>query len=106
MIAAIQRAHYVEGRRVVDDETLVELARTLGLDAAAFRPALAAAPIDRHIQNTRALMRRHGLQGFPSFLLEQADTLERLPHEGCYGRPDAFVSAIRTAAAERQRVTA
>ena len=27
MIGAIQRAHYVEGRRVVDDDTLVEAAR-------------------------------------------------------------------------------
>ncbi len=50
-------------------------------------------------------MRRHGLQGFPSFLLERDGTLERLSHEGCYGRPDAFVSNIHAAAGGR-RVTA
>ena len=107
MIAAIQRAHYVEGRRVIEDDTLVETTRALGLDTTIFRSTLAATPVDRHIQETRTLMRCHGLQGFPSFLLEQAGTLERLPHEGCYGRPDAFVSAIRNAAlTDGPRVTA
>ena len=99
MVAAIQHAHYVEGRRVADDEVLVDVARTAGLDPAAFRKALTAAPVDRHIQDTRTLMRRHGLQGFPSFLLEQKGALERVPHESFYGRPGAFVSAIRTAVA-------
>ncbi len=107
MVAAIQHAHYVEGRRVADDEVLVDAARTVGLDTAAFQAALTAAPVDRHIQDTRTLMRRHGLQGFPSFLLEQKCALERVPHESFYGRPDAFVSAIRTAAAvQDRRVTA
>ena len=106
MVASIQHAHYVQGRRVVDDEVLIESARMAGLDAAAFRQALAVVPVDRHIEDTRALMRRHGLHGFPSFLLERDGVLERLPHESCYGRPDAFVSAIRTAAVQSRRVTA
>ena len=106
MIAAIQHAHYVEGRRVVEDEVLAEAASMIGLDAAAFRQALAAAPVDLHVQDTRALMRRHGLQGFPGFLLEHGGTLERLAHENCYGRPDAFVAAIRAAATTDRRVPA
>ncbi len=103
MIGAVQHAHYVGGRRVVDDAILVEAARTIGLGPAPFRQALSEAPVDRHIQDTRTLMRRHGLQGFPSFLLEREGALERLPHEGCYGRPDGFVSLIRQAAPERGR---
>ncbi len=103
MIAATQHAHYVEGRRVVDDEVLVDVARTIGLDPKPFREALTAAPIDRHVQDTRSLMRRHGLQGFPSFLLEQDGALERLPHESCYGRPDDFVWAIYNAAKAHDR---
>ena len=103
MVAAIQHAHYVEGRRVADDEILVDAARTVGLNPSAFQAALTAAPVDRHIQDTRILMRRHGLQGFPSFLLEQKGALERVPHESFYGRPDAFVSAIRTAAVVKDR---
>ena len=106
MVAAVQHAHYVEGRRVVNDAVLADAAREIGLDAAAFGRALAQAPVDRHIQDTRAMMRHHGLQGYPSFLLEREGALERLPHEACYGQPDAFVAAIRTAVAERPRVVA
>ncbi|WP_375381789.1 DsbA family protein [uncultured Sphingomonas sp.] len=101
MVKAIQHAHYVAGQPVVDDEVLVVAAATAGLDTAAFRDAIAAVPVDRHIQDTRSLMRRHGLQGFPSFLLERDGILEHLPHEGCYGRPDAFVAAIRAAVLSR-----
>ena len=107
MVAAIQRAHYVEGRRVVEDAVLIETARTSGLDPVRFGDAMSQAPVDRHIDDTRTLMRRHGLQGFPSFLLEREGTVERISHEACYGRPDAFVSMIRNAAtAGKQRLSA
>ena len=46
-------------------------------------------------------MRRHGLGGFPSFLVENGGYVARLSHEGCYGRPDAFVAAIREVAGSR-----
>ena len=101
MIAAIQRAHYVEGRRVVEDAVLVEAAGALGLDPMRFTQALQTPPVDAHIQATRRLMRGHGLQGFPSFLLERDSRVARLPHEACYGRPADFVAAIQTAAAPR-----
>ena len=98
MLAAIQRAHYVEGRRVVEDAVLTEAAGAIGLDPSRFTQALRAAPVDAHIQATRQLMRSHGLQGFPSFLVERDGRVERLLHEGCYGRPAAFVAAVQTPA--------
>ena len=98
MIAAVQRAHYVEGRRVVEDAVLTEAAGAIGLDPSRFTQVLRAAPVDAHIQATRQLMRSHGLQGFPSFLVERDGRVERLPHEGCYGRPAAFVAAFETPA--------
>jgi len=42
MIARLQRAHYVEGRRIADTDVLVQLAAEPGLDAAAFREHLHA----------------------------------------------------------------
>ena len=105
MIGAVQRAHYVEGRRVVDDEVLAEAAGTVGLPPASFRRALGEVPVDRHIADTHALMHRHGLRGFPSFLLEQDGAFERLPHEDCYGRSDSFVALIhRAASAQEEQV--
>lgn len=106
MIAAVQRAHYVEGLRVVDDRVLGDAARTIGLDPARFADALRLSPVDAHIRHTRRLMQRHGLAGFPSFLLERAGDIVRLPHEACYGRPAAFVSALHDAAARNGRVSA
>ena len=107
MIGAIQRAHYVEGRRVVDDAVLADAAESIGLDRARFLGALAAAPVDAHIAATRKLMRGHGLQGFPSFLLEREGEVTRLAHEACYGRPDAFVALVGERAPSRgQRVNA
>ncbi len=95
MIAAVQHAHYVEGLRVVDDAVLAGAARTIGLDPVRFTEALRTVPVDAHIQETRSLMRRHGLQGFPGFLLEREDGIVRLSHEACYGRPEAFVAMMR-----------
>ena len=102
MIGAVQRAHYRDGRRVVEDEVLVDCARAIGLDPQRFRDALEQTPVDAHVADTRALMRRHGLGGFPSFLVGHGGALARLPHEGCYGQPDAFVAAVREAADDRR----
>ncbi len=96
MIAAIQHAHYVEGRPVVDDRVLAEAAGAIGLDSSLFAEALRSAPVEAHIQATRRLMRNHGLHGFPSFLLQHDGGIARLAHEECYGRPAEFVAAIRT----------
>ena len=98
MIAAIQHAHYVEGRAVVDETVLAEAAGAIGLDRSRFSQAMQSAPVDAHVQATRRLMRDYGLHGFPSFLLQHDGGVARLPHEGCYGRPAEFVGAIRTLA--------
>lgn len=94
MMVAIQRAHYVEGRAVVSEDVLADLAVGLGLSGAAFATLLREVPADRHIDETRGLMRRLGIGGFPGFLLEEAGEFSRLPHEPFYGRPDRFVEQI------------
>ncbi|WP_112662113.1 DsbA family protein [Microvirga flavescens] len=94
MVSAIQLAHYVEGRRVVEEPVLVSLAAGIGLPEAAFTQALHAVPVDAHIDETRGLMARLGLGGFPSLILEQDGNLYALPHQQFYGQPDAFRQAL------------
>ena len=94
MIGAIQQAHYVEGRKVVDEDVLLEAAGTLGLSMQSFRQAFHSVAVDDHIERTRALMRQWGLSGFPSFLVEQDGAFRPLSHEIYYGQPAAFVDAI------------
>ena len=94
MMHAIQRAHYVEGRPVVEATVLAETARAIGLDQDAFRHALDVAPVDAHLARTRQLMRRFGMRGFPSFALERGPDLIPIRHEPFYGRPEAFLHAV------------
>ncbi|MFT3905227.1 MAG: DsbA family protein [Steroidobacteraceae bacterium] len=94
MLRAIQRAHYVEGRRVVEEDVLRDLAESLGLAAADFAQALAHAEVDEHVAATRALMARAGVHGFPGFLLERGGRLARVEHTSFYGHPAEFVNAI------------
>ena len=97
MLHAIQHAHYVEGRRVVEPAVLADVADGIGLDRARVVEALNAVPVDTHIADTRARMRRHGLRGFPSFVLERGDDFTRVPHEAFYGQPQGFVRALGAA---------
>lgn len=94
MIAAIQRAHYVHGRRVVDPDTLADLAQSIGLDESAFRKRYASAFVAEHIEDSRGMMRQFGLHGFPTFLLEISGQFVRLQHEPLYGKPDEFKKLV------------
>ncbi|OJY74062.1 MULTISPECIES: DsbA family protein [unclassified Rhizobium] len=95
MLRAIQHAHYVEGRRVVDVAVLTAVAGTIGLAENAFSLALESVAVDEHIAAARRLMQRAGLRGFPGFLLERGADLIRVEHEPFYGRPAEFVRAIK-----------
>ena len=98
MLHAIQTAHYVAGRRVVDLEILSDVAASIGLDAHAFEQSFDLAGAGVHIASTRAFMERLGLRSFPSFVLERGPELIGLPHDEFYGRPTAFADAVAEAA--------
>lgn len=93
LLAQLQIAHYVEGRRIADRTVLIDVATQLGLEAAAFAAALDAqsgAAFQAHIQQTRALMRQTGAQAFPSFVLERDGLFQTLDFSNFIGRPQEF----------------
>lgn len=94
MIAAIQKSHYVDGRRVVDVNVLAEIAINIGLNESEFRTQYAAVPVAEHIETAQEMMHRFGLHGFPTFLLERAGRFARLHHEPLYGMPDEFKALV------------
>ena len=98
MMSAIQRAHYVDGRRVVQDQVLTDIAGSIGLDATVFAAVLQDVAVDQHIQQTRRLMEKHALHGFPSFLVQIGQAYARLPHEMLYGQPDRFLETLQAEA--------
>ena len=61
-LRAIQHAHYVEGRRVVEVSVLTAVAGSIGLAENEFTRALETAAVDDHIAATGRLMQHAGLR--------------------------------------------
>jgi predicted DsbA family dithiol-disulfide isomerase len=68
MIERLYRAYFTEGRSVFDQDSLVDLAVDVGLDAEAVRDALRAGRYDSAVQEDVDLARRIGITGVPFFV--------------------------------------
>nr|WP_281419286.1 DsbA family protein [Marinobacterium ramblicola] len=98
MQAAIQHAHYVDGCRVSELDTLVELAAGLGLEAEPFRSAFSqqSESVMAHIDETRRMLDANGGGGFPTLLLETEGGLRRLEVSSYYGQPERWTQFLHT----------
>lgn len=93
MLARQQRAHYVEGRRIADAAVLQALATDIGLDSQAFATqstALAGAPTQAHVADSRQWLARAGGHGFPTLALVRGAQLTLLEAGAWLGRPEAW----------------
>lgn len=93
MLARLQQAHYVEGRRIAEFTVLEDLAAQLGLDVAVFRGAydqLQGAATQAHIEQSRALLARIGGHGFPTFALERDGRFTIVDIGPYLGQPEAW----------------
>ena len=90
MLRAIQHAHYEQGLHVVQEATLVDIAKSVGLDATAFVEALRSVPVDRHIAESREFMSYIGAQGFPTFVMQIGDDWLGVPHGRFAAAPAKF----------------
>lgn len=94
LLHRLQRAHYVEGRRIADTDTLRALASDIGLDGEAFAAAmrqLEGEPAARHIEESRNSLSAVGGHGFPTFALERPGQGWAVLDIGPYlGRPAAW----------------
>ncbi len=99
MLAQLQVAHYVEGRRIADRAILIDVAATLGLDPAAYADALdhqSGDAVRAHFHATQALMAQVGAQGFPSVVLETGGVLKNVNLASYLGRPHDFQDWLRS----------
>ena len=97
MLARIQKAHYVEGRRVADRVVLVGLAADIGLPGVTFKPMLekvAGPTAPKHIAASRDLLRRVGGQGFPTFVFDAGRGLETLDAARYFGHVPTWQEAL------------
>jgi len=110
MVHRLQRAHYVEGRRIADAGVLNAVATELGFDAEAFASTfarLSGEATSQHIAASRQLLQRAGGQGFPTFLLTPADgPASRVDIGPWLGRADEWKAQLSAFAAPPQPAAA
>lgn len=97
MLKALQRAHYREGRRIVESTTIAEVAESIGLDKARFIAAFEATKqgeLAQHLESTHELMRKVGAHGYPTFVAQIGGNIELLPHERFYGNAMGFAELV------------
>ncbi len=98
LLARVQRAHYVEGRRIAETAVLSNLAAEIGLRREAFAVAFEqvhGASTKAHIGTTRALLARVGGSGFPTFALERDGTFTSVDVTPYLGRAELWESWLR-----------
>jgi putative protein-disulfide isomerase len=98
MLARLQIAHYVEGLRLTDTTTLIDLAAWLDIDRARFAQAFEAlrgAPTQAHIEASRALMARVGARGFPTVVLERQQGFVVVDLTPFHQRVDAWAAWLQ-----------
>jgi putative protein-disulfide isomerase len=98
LLARLQTAHYVEGRRIADRDVLVDLAESIGLDPQVFNAAFSeilGADTQAHIKNSRQWLAKIGGQGFPTLALEQDEQLHLIDISPWLGKPEAFAEWLR-----------
>ncbi len=67
--------HFVEGRDINDEATLIEAAVNLGLDEAAIKQALAFDDYAMHVRNEENWAANNGVKGVPFFLIDDQVSL-------------------------------
>lgn len=93
LLHRMQRAHYVEGRRIADPAVLRALAVEIGLDAEAFDAACEqaqGAETAAHIAASRRLLAQVGGTGFPTLALERNGAFTLLEPSRYLGRPEQW----------------
>jgi len=79
MTRAIQQAYYLEARNPSEEQTLIEIAKTIGLDDSHFSRDLGSKQTQDTLLDEIALSRNLGISSFPSLMLKQEDQMNRIP---------------------------
>jgi putative protein-disulfide isomerase len=102
LLARIQTAHYVEGRRIAEVAVLADLAEELGIDRETFAAEYAAMSGERtqdHIADSRRLLAQVGGHGFPTLVLERDGNFEVLDTGHWLGRTEEFQAHLKQVSA-------
>jgi putative protein-disulfide isomerase len=98
MLSRVQTAHYVHGRRISERSTLVDIAKSLGLDEQVFGKLLDQTLIDglqSHLAEAHRLLTIVGRRGYPTFILERDGDLQQVDSASYLGKSEPWVEHLR-----------
>ncbi len=98
MLSRVQTAHYVHGRRISERSTLVDIAKSLGLDEQVFGKLLDQTLIDglqSHLAEALRLLTIVGRRGYPTFILERDGDLQQVDSASYLGKSEQWVEHLR-----------
>ena len=93
MIEAVQTAYYLEAKNPSNDDTLVAVAESLGLNATLFLSDLNGVETQQQLEQEILFCRQIGAQSFPSMILEQDGEYQYVPLD--YNNPKPAVAFIQ-----------
>ena len=93
-LSRTQKAHFVHGLQVSQQTTLSAIADNMGINTAQFDAAYEGIDIKAHTDQTRELMAKYQAQGFPTMVLVNGQSTERINHSQFYGQAEAFRAAL------------
>ncbi len=100
ILKSIQRAHYVEGRKVYQLEALTKLISQFDLDMEKWKELMSSdisnEMLRQNIENSHNLMRELNISGYPTLIAEVDSKLVKLPHEQYYGRVNQWKEYLTT----------
>jgi putative protein-disulfide isomerase len=100
LIAQLQIAHFIDGRRIADRSVLVDAAVTVGLGRAEFAAMLdkkSGSEVQTHMRATQRWMAQIGAEGFPTLALDAKGSVRIIDLNSFWGNPTAFKSWLRDA---------
>jgi putative protein-disulfide isomerase len=92
MLAAIQKAHYQDGKHLDELNVLADLAVSMGLDKTTWNKKMAGSEANmmNQVEESHQLMGQMQVSGYPTFIIEKDDRLMRLPHSNYYGKAEEW----------------
>ncbi|MGO2512677.1 DsbA family protein [Marinomonas polaris] len=92
MLAAIQKAHYQDGKHLDELNVLADLAVSMGLDKTTWNEKMAGSEANmmNQVEESHQLMGQMQVSGYPTFIIEKDNRLMRLPHSNYYGKAEEW----------------
>lgn len=96
MLAAIQKAHYQDGKHLDELDVLADLAVSMGLDKTTWNEKMAdsEANMMNQVEESHSLMGKWRISGYPTMIIEKDGKLIWLEHSKYYGRTAEWKSYL------------